>query len=382
MLLKIINNERQSLGVLLGAWLVGQFISFIHFGVSTPVDSGFYMNSADLIHEGVWPRGQDFMYVAYILLLALLRFLGADLTNVIFIQVLASALAVYSIYGIVKHISSDNLAAFMAGLFYVFWFEFHQWNLIVYTDSLFANVAVITVFLLLKSRSKAQYLLVLMLVVFTTLLRPMGAGFLLAILSYLLFTGLAKTAVSRGYKMMLSGLFIVIGLILVNSLLGEVIASFMQSYARAEIIYPGVTLGLTPPEHLYLPAGEWPPLIRLMAVLLGNPLYMLKITLCKGLLFIGHIKPYYSWLHNLFIAGYLLPLYVLAVKGYKHLPKDGFRLFILVFVVFQVLAVSLTSENWDGRFLLPVLPWVFIPAALGLTAWLKNTGKLNLKHQP
>jgi hypothetical protein len=98
----------------------------------------------------------------------------------------------------------------------------------------------------------------------------------------------------------------------------------------------------------------------------SQPIYFAKLTLLKGLLFVGHIKPYYSGLHNLFIACYLYPCYALAIKGFWMLRKRPVVQAMFVFILFQIITVSLTSENWDGRFLLPVLPLVFVFATAGV----------------
>jgi hypothetical protein len=96
---------------------------------------------------------------------------------------------------------------------------------------------------------------------------------------------------------------------------------------------------------------------------------MFKITTVKALLFLAHVKPYYSFLHNAFIVCFLLPVYFFAIRGVRHILENKMRVLLFVFIGFQVVTVSLTSENWDGRFLLPVLPWVFIVSALGISAF-------------
>src|SRR5690606_18554838 len=99
-----------------------------------------------------WPAGHDFYYSSYMLLLAVLNLMGVASHYIVLLQIFSSAIAVYCFYKLILHVSKSNHIAFIGGLIYVLWFKFQQWNLILYTDSLFASLTIISVFLLVKSR--------------------------------------------------------------------------------------------------------------------------------------------------------------------------------------------------------------------------------------
>jgi hypothetical protein len=63
-------------------------------------------------------------------------------------------------------------------------------------------------------------------------------------------------------------------------------------------------------------------------------------------------------------------MYFLAIKGFRLMNNHELKIFIGTFLGLQILMVSLTSENWDGRFLLPVLPVVFILSSFGISGYL------------
>lgn len=87
----------------------------------------------------------------------------------------------------------------------------------------------------------------------------------------------------------------------------------------------------------------------------------------------GNVKPYFSILHNTLIVLVLYPLYYFAVKGFLQFPVDRKEhIFISTYFIAQALTVALSSENWDGRFLIPVLPFVFMLSAIGLTPLIKK----------
>jgi hypothetical protein len=367
-----ISGEKIGILLLFLLWVSTQIGAYFHFGVMTPVDTELYIDNAKLITLGEWPHSRDFLYSAYSSLIAILYLLGLEATWMVFIQILVSGAALISIYKITQIISKNNLTPFIAGLLYIFWFKFQQWNLILYTDSLFANLVVVAVFFLLSAKSKLSYLVAFIIIAFTTLLRPTGIGFLIAILSYILYDKVNSKQYGRRSKIVILTLFFGLSLIILNEVLRDFVASFLQSYATAEIIYPQISLGIDKPQQLYMPNDQHQPLFQLMLFMVRNPYYMFKISFIKAILFLGHIKPYYSFFHNVFIGCFLYPIYFFALRGAKFIPKNTLYVFILVFIGFQVITISLTSENWDGRFLLPLLPWVFILSSIGISEFFQK----------
>ena len=365
-------SNKISLSILLLIWATSQIIAYFHFGTMVSVDSAFYINNATSITLGEWPQNSDLLYLTYSLLIALLQVLGLKATWIVVLQVFMSAAAIFSIYRITQTISKNNLAPIVASVLYILWFKFQQWNLIVYTDSLFANSVVVAIFLLINARSKISYLYVIIMVAFTALLRPMGIGFLIAIMSYFLYSRMAINKDKTIVKVVLLGVFVGVYLVILNEVLRDFVPSFLQSYTNAEIIYPGISIGIEKPENLNMPDETYQPLIQLLAFTVQNPIYMIKLSLLKAVIFLGHIKPYYSLFHNLIIAIFLYPVYFFAAKGARLISKNRLYVFMMVFIGFQVLTISLTSENWDGRFLLPLLPWIFIISSFGIISFLQK----------
>jgi hypothetical protein len=152
---------------------------------------------------------------------------------------------------------------------------------------------------------------------------------------------------------------------LLNNMLSQF--TLVESYAKGEVIYPNIRLGVEVPNDLMIPDTSLSPLARLGMFVFYNPFYFAKITLLKLFLFLANVKPYFSWLHNLLITLVLYPLYIFAFLGFKHFhDKICGKYFILGFILAQCLTVMLTTENWDGRFLIPILPFILILSAMGI----------------
>jgi hypothetical protein len=93
----------------------------------------------------------------------------------------------------------------------------------------------------------------------------------------------------------------------------------------------------------------------------------------KLALFFGHVKPYFSLLHNAYIAIVLYPLYFFAYRACRSVRFNRSALvFLLSFVGVQGATVMVTTENWDGRFLMPALPFIFILSAFGISNFLQT----------
>ncbi|WP_236705139.1 hypothetical protein, partial [Hymenobacter sp. AT01-02] len=122
-----------------------------------------------------------------------------------------------------------------------------------------------------------------------------------------------------------------------------------------------------PTEPLMLPPASLAPVVRLAYFILGNPVYFAKLALLKGLLFISYVKSYYSWFHIVMIVVFIYPCYWMAWRGSQvaavWLPV---RVFLVSVILLQGLIVMMTVEDWDVRFLLPVLPCTFALAGIGI----------------
>lgn len=341
-----------------------QFFLFLHYGIKVSVDTAMYIDDAGTLLTGHLPDGRNIWYLGYSFFLSVLFFFGGDEKMVVFFQCVFSGLAAFALYSLVNQMSSNKVIAIISVSLYLAWIKIHQWNMFIYTDSLFASFSIISLALLSGSKKEWQFLGALLVIAFTFFLRPTGICLVTAVVGYFLYRAYAKMS-KVGFVVTLIGLC-VLSVLLLNFVLKEFVQSIVESYAKAEIIYPNINLGIQKHNDLTIPSTDHAPIIRILLFGFYNPIYFLKITGFKALLFLANVKPYFSLLHNLAIVSVLYPIYAFAFYGIKILSWSGEKIFILCFIVTQTIMVGLTSENWDGRFLVPVLPFVFILASFGI----------------
>ena len=341
-------------------WLLVNLVLLWYFGMGTGSDTEVYIRLAHAWLEGDRPQGRLIWYSSYIALLAIVLGLGGSLWWVVAIQVLLSGVAALCLAKAVNKVTRDGLASFLAVFLYIAWVKTHQWNSLIYTESFFTSMAIISFAALVMSSRYWHFLVSALLIGITFFIRPTGFNFLLGWLVY----GLVIVPVKVSYKRLIVTLVTVSVLVLLNHMLEDF--ALIDSYARGEIIFPDVSLGVVPPVDLKQPSLAYDPLVRLAMFVWNHPMYFFELCLIKLVLFFGHVKPYFSLLHNSLIILLLYPLYYLAVIGFRYFPSHKLKYFLFGFIMSQGMTVMLTTNDWDGRFLTPILPFIFILSAVGI----------------
>ncbi len=361
---------RHGLLTVLSMGVAMQVFLLYHYGIQLAVDSTFYIEEATTIRSGQFPPiGRSIWYITYFVILASFDTHATSLYAVVIFQMIISIVVTTTLYYTAKKIFNSRLAGLIAALLYTLWLPLQEWNTFIYTESLFTSFCLLIGSGLILATHRYQYFMIGVLFIITFFLRPTGFGLLAAGAVYLLIS------VKNRYGWSIFWACIIPVFLLVIWLLNTMLQSYelIDSYAKAEIIYPNITLGVKPPETLRIPDKVGAPLIDVIIFFSYHPVYFLKLFLIKLILFFGNVKPYFSMFHNVLIVGVLYPCYYFAIRSFRQL--QGYqkeKSFILTFIFVQALTVSLTTENWDGRFLLPVLPFVFLLAAGRIAHLIQN----------
>lgn len=107
------------------------------------------------------------------------------------------------------------------------------------------------------------------------------------------------------------------------------------------------------------------PVVRVLYFAWHNSIYLARLMLGKLFVFLSYLKPHYSLAHRVVGVAVLWPAYVLAALAARQssIWRPG-RLFLAGVFLLQTAITMLTVDDWDVRFLAPVLPMVFVLAAL------------------
>lgn len=362
--------QKYSGWVLTIIWLSVQAVLFMSYGVKVVPDSTYrYLPKAiEFANTGLLPWGHDNRYLLYILFLAFFLKFNLGLSAAIFAQVIISGVAAICLYKVSRQLTQNVIAAFACTLLFIVWKDVQYFNYYILTESIFTSFTLITFYLLLRARTSLLFgTLALSIALMISLLRPNGFIILLAVVASIFYQykdRFSKPALSITMGMILLLLVLVLDRYLLSTF------TIVETYARGEVIYASDIFSVKTAEPLVLPEND-SPILRIVNFIRYNPLYFFKLLCLKLLVFISYVKPYYSIVHNLVIIAIIYPLYFFTFILMKEEHNyTSLKVFLLTVLLLQTVIVAATVEDWDCRFIIPILPLIFIAGTAGLSKFL------------
>lgn len=356
--------------ILVLIWLGIQLYLWQSLGIKVMTDSYRYLSFSKYITDyGIDITSHSSRYISYSIFLAFCLHFNQSLLLAISLQIIISGLALVSLYSSVLHLTKDKLCASLTALFFILWIEISSWNFYILTESLFISLTIIIFYLLIFSCKKYHFFLFLLLFGLITL-RPNGFIPVVATGVYFYRTLWIEYPKKRHLYTLLTIIFLLFNLVLLNNYLLRTF-KILEVYNRGDIIFGYWDL-LIKPNSPKLPTTHFP-LLNLIIFFLQNIPYFIQAGFLKVFYFLAHTKPFYSVIHNIYISIFLFPIYVFALLN--KFNKEPPFLFIYTIIGLQTIMVFLTTEDWDGRFLMPILPFIFILSAKSITEIIRKHGK-------
>ncbi|MBO2008568.1 hypothetical protein [Hymenobacter negativus] len=357
--------------LLAGLWVLVQLVYLRKFhGPHYANDSARYLEYAHGIAEqGYFAPGHNLRYVLYPLFQSLWLRLDLGWNGIVAGQMLVSAAATSAIYRGTRRLAvGQQGAAALATLLFIAWPDIQQFNVFLLTESLFISLVALSFGAFTRARTGGwqSWVLLVVVLILTALARPNGfmAG-LAASLAGL--DALRSRPDRRPWRAALLLLVLLSPLLWVA--LNHQLATYylMDTYQRGELIFRYQLWAVHQTAPLAMPPPGTGPVMRVLYFAVHNPLYLGRLMLGKLFVFISYLKPHYSLAHRVLGVLVLWPAYWLAVLGARQRSIwRPARLFLAGLFLLQTAIIMLTVDDWDVRFLAPVLPVVFVLAALEL----------------
>ena len=357
--------------LLAGLWVLAQLLFWRKFhGPHFVNDSARYLAYAHGIAErSYFEPGHNLRYVLYPLFQSLWLRLGLGWPGIVVGQLLISALATRAIYRSTRRLADGGRgAAALATLAFIAWPDIQQFNVFLLTESLFISLTALSfgAFTKLVFGRPRDWALLLLVLTLTALVRP--NGFVVALAAALAgLDALRRRPDRRLWYAALLGLALLAPLLW--AVLNHQLATFylMDTYQRGELIFRSPLWAVHQTAPLAMPPPGTGPAARVLYFAGHNPVYLGRLMLGKLFVFVSYLKPHYSLAHRVLGVLVLWPAYWLAARGVR---RPGIwrpaRVFLAGAFLLQTAIVMLTVDDWDVRFLAPVLPVVFILATLEL----------------
>lgn len=358
--------------ILTGLFVIVNGAWFWKMGIMSDADTKHYFQYAkEIDDQGLFYKPHYFWYLGYVLFILLLGKISQDPLILVLAQYILSYLAVWALYqSSLMLFASKNAALLTIFLFLGFVF-IPFWNLFLYAESLLVSLICFSFYFLLRwdqgNLSKLEKMLAIMVCLWAIMTKPTGFSVLLTVLAFFSIK-LWKSRPSSLVKFILIGFFTIVMLVMLNSMLSTF--GFEEAFYKGEILYNvhafqgsdyAKYLLVQAPEDLWLAPSDWPPLLRLISLYVMNPFYAFQLVFLKVFYFLIDIRPYYSLGHNLALIAFLPLVYIFLIRELLSDKVMGiWKITLLAFLSVHILSNAFLTINWNSRFLVPMLPVVFL----------------------
>jgi hypothetical protein len=359
--------------LLAGLWLLVQAAFLVRYhGPHFANDSAPYLEYAhNIAGRGYFEPGHYQRYILYPLFESLFLRLGWGWWGIVGGQLVLAALAACALYKATHRLTpgSGQRSAALATALFILWPETQQFNAYLLTESLFISLSVLALAAFVRAQRGLlrDYLVLALLLLLCALARP--NGFVVAGAAGLAgLLALAHQPDKRPVGLVLLAL-VALSPVLWR-LLNYQLATYtlIETYQRGDLMFLVKDWAVHAARPLDLPPPGLSPVGRLAYFYWHNPGVGLRLVLGKLFVFSSGLKPHYSLLHKLMSVLLLWPCYWLAARAARQRRVwRPARLLLVLVPVLQAGIVMLTVDDYDVRFLAPVLPFVFVLAALQLT---------------
>jgi hypothetical protein len=364
------NWNRYHVPIIIILGLLINFFLYQKFGVQIVSDSHRYI-ALPPIPSMEFGIDKNFWYVGYTFFVLAADSLLTSQLDVIIFQVIIYCISLIFIYFTSFKLFENTNTAFLTTLTYLAFLDITQWNFYILAESFYVSfVVIITYFILSFNRNVKSLFIIVPLILYCFFIKPTGFSILVAFATLVVSVFWEELTKKRLAFSIICLLIMTSGFFLLNKMLATFIESIIYNdYQYGELIYgihhypdiPTYNLLIIREDDLTFPSAEAAPLFRIAEFAIRNPFYFIKLFSAKAFYLLFQVRPYYSLPHNVYLLGILIPVYAgFIISVSKSRLPGRVILFALVFILTHTGIVCLTTVDWDGRFLLPMLPLIFI----------------------
>ena len=337
-------------------WMVVNIALFFLIGVELAFEGEKYIDDANTIISTNSININRLFYSIYPIIIAISIIIGTGLYGVIIFQLVLSAISTFLIYSIGLNLYSSKKVALYTTIIYIITILIQQWNLFLFTESIFISTSIILYYLVynFNPNRNTNYILLSILLLILSFLRPNGVLFIFP-LAYMLSIYASKFKTI--YKIIPPFIVIII-IVVLNIVFNRDNLSFHLNISNN---YKWIIGGY---DYLSVHSS-------------GSIYDEIKLILMRLLVFLTNWRPFFSLTHMITVIPVLLVIYMLFFMGIKRFYKINkpFLYFLLITIIVFTLFTIFTFVNWHGRFLAIILPAVIIVSGFGIDSIIEKMKK-------
>jgi dolichyl-phosphate-mannose-protein mannosyltransferase len=336
-------------------------------GVRAGADTVRYIDGAANLLARQPLVGMQALFPGYIALVAASNAIGWGTGGVVLVQIAAAAAATAVLFQLGARLS-NAVGGTIAALLFAVNVDIARWHLYVLTDSLYISFVVIATWVIdvAAERGRWRYVTATAIVLGAATLRPHGR--VLPIAAALYWTVRRPAGRAEMWTAYAAAATMIV-----------VVAATAAATLRAEAETParwlrdGVVIWSDDASRVAMPRDAAVGLSASAATsadplryALRHPIATLRLASMRVGVELLHGRRFYSAAHNLVAVTWMCATYVLACVGYLRVRGHALARLIALVVALHLLFIASTFADWDGRFVLYVLPLITVFAAAGL----------------
>ncbi|WP_420317196.1 glycosyltransferase family 39 protein [Ekhidna sp.] len=307
-------------------------------------DSPRYLNYADnLTSQGIYFDPLNFWYISYVFFVYLSQLIENNHWIIILNQYVLGYLATLAIFLTTKRLTNSLLAATLAATVFIVFPDNLNWHSYVLTESFYCSILSITFYMLVKTyqeRGLSSYIMTGLLLVVCFFVKPTSPALFIALSFPFVWKWLNKPP----HQILKFASLMVIGtlfLFLANKMISS--HQVMLIYENGDIIFAMHEFPSHPhhdwmtvdiPEDLVKSSPDQPLIQQMAGFVISNPVYFAKLFFGKMIMFVTHIRTYWSWSHNVAMIVILWPLYFFGLRAIrKRLVSNYLGTFSIVYFI-------------------------------------------------
>jgi hypothetical protein len=213
-------------------YVTASFFLFINYGIKYVNDSQRYIEYATNLKNGFYFDPHNFWYFGYAIFLFSVRLVSEEFLYIILTQYLLCYLACLALYRSSIMLFDNQKVALVTALSFILFLEIPTWNSYILAESIYASFTCFSILLLISlKRYQRHYLTILamLVVLFTSLIKPTGIALFSASLIAILYDPIVRLR-RNSIKWVIGLVSVAMLLILANRML--VTYNVMENYEK------------------------------------------------------------------------------------------------------------------------------------------------------
>jgi len=334
-------------------------------GIKYAIDTTRFDNEATAWTNGTFEFTYHFWYTGYIAILTASKLIFHSIYLSILFQYIFAFCSTLLFYQGLSKISKNNRAAFITTLAIIFYIPIQQWNRCLLTESIFISLVLLFIWGYSIENKRYKWIALFIVAVAAATVRPNGCILLISCL--MMYCGHFIYYTQKKNIYILTAASIVFLVYLLNTYTDTFYLFLLNSFNKGEVIcgYSGWTVSIQSVSQNDPLTGS---ITKIFFLFYDHPIESIQLGTYRLLALWTDLRMYYSCIHNIFIGIFLCVMYSMACIGFMQYKKIYRELLWITcsYIGMNSLLIIITYADWDGRFLAPLLPIVFIWSGLGI----------------